>query len=212
MIGRREKKRESTKQDILKAAARLFAAHGFEATSVEEIAEAADVAKGTFYYNFDSKEQVVVALRLTADNNAIFRAQSALIAGKVSPILILEKLFSEATQWSEDNPELAKVFFTRGFELMHRSFMTEKDVPRLPAILPDLIMAAQKAGDLRSDVTPALIAESLMHIFITAQASWVAKGQTGSVVERVRTMIRLLIEGVGSPRSNERKSHSKSSK
>jgi AcrR family transcriptional regulator len=197
MIGRREKKREATKQDILQAAARLFAARGFDATSVEDISEAADVAKGTFYYNFESKEDVVIALRISADDDAVARAQSALIAGKLSPLTILERLICEATQWSDDNPELARVFFTRGFEVMHRSFEKEKSIPRLPAVLPDLISAAQKAGELRTDVPASLLAEAVMHIFITTQASWVAKGESGSVVERIRKMFRVLVEGIG---------------
>ncbi|HEY9683953.1 MAG TPA: TetR/AcrR family transcriptional regulator [Oculatellaceae cyanobacterium] len=205
MIGRRAKKREATKQDILQAAARLFAARGFDATSVEDISEAADVAKGTFYYNFQSKEDVVIALRISADDDAVARAQSALIAGKTDSLTILERLICEATQWSEDNPELARVFFTRGFEVMHRSFEKEKSIPRLPAVLPDLIAAAQRSGELRPDVPAALLAEAIMHIFITTQASWVAKGQSGSVVDQVRTMFKVLVEGIGSQQSSNLK-------
>jgi AcrR family transcriptional regulator len=205
MIGRRAKKREATKQDILQAAARLFAARGFDATSVEEIAEAADVAKGTFYYNFQSKEDVVIALRISADDDAVARAQSAMIAGKTDSLTILERLICEATQWSEDNPELARVFFTRGFEVMHRSFEKEKSIPRLPAVLPDLIAAAQRNGELRTDVPAALLAEAIMHIFITTQASWVAKGQSGSVVDHVRTMFKVLVEGIGHQQSSSLK-------
>ena len=205
MIGRRAKKREATKQDILKAAARLFAADGFDSTSVEDISEAADVAKGTFYYNFQSKEDVVIALRISADDDAVARAQSALISGRADSLTILERLICEATQWSEDNPELARVFFTRGFEVMHRSFEKEKSIPRLPAVLPDLIAAAQRNNELRADVPAALLAEAIMHIFITTQASWVAKGQSGSVVDQVRTMFRVLVEGIGNQQNSSLK-------
>ncbi|HEY9754452.1 MAG TPA: TetR/AcrR family transcriptional regulator [Oculatellaceae cyanobacterium] len=205
MIGRRAKKREATKQEILEAAARLFAARGFDATSVEDISEAADVAKGTFYYNFQSKEDVVIALRISADDDAVARAQSAMIAGRTNSLTILERLICEATQWSEDNPELARVFFTRGFEVMHRSFEKEKSIPRLPAVLPDLISVAQRAGELRADVPAALLAEAIMHIFITTQASWVAKGQSSSVVEQVRTMFKVLVEGIGNQQNTNLK-------
>jgi AcrR family transcriptional regulator len=198
MIGRREKKREATRQDILRAAGRLFAARGFDATSVEDIAEAADVAKGTFYYNFQSKEEVVIALRISADDDAVARAQNALIAGKASALEILERLICEATQWSDDNPELARVFFTRGFEVMHKSFTKEKTIPRLPAVLPDLIIAAQKAGQLRSDVPSEILAEAIMLIFITTQASCLAKGEHGSIVKKTAAMLKVLIEGIGS--------------
>ena len=49
--------------DLLDAAARLFAAHGVEATSVAAIAEAAGVAKGSFYRYFSSREELVAALK-----------------------------------------------------------------------------------------------------------------------------------------------------
>ena len=49
--------------DLLDAAARLFAADGVDATSVAAIAEAAGVAKGSFYRYFESREELVAALK-----------------------------------------------------------------------------------------------------------------------------------------------------
>ena len=49
--------------DLLDAAARLFAADGVDATSVAAIAEAAGVAKGSFYRYFASREELVAALK-----------------------------------------------------------------------------------------------------------------------------------------------------
>ena len=45
------------------AAQRRFIADGVEATSIEQITDGADVAKGTFYLHFDSKDDVLLALR-----------------------------------------------------------------------------------------------------------------------------------------------------
>ena len=47
---------------IARAAARLFAERGYDATSVREIVEAAGVAKPTLYYYFRSKEGLAQAL------------------------------------------------------------------------------------------------------------------------------------------------------
>jgi len=49
--------------DLLDAAARLFVERGYEATTVEDIARAAGVAKGTFYLYFRTKDQLLTALR-----------------------------------------------------------------------------------------------------------------------------------------------------
>ncbi|TPM26986.1 TetR/AcrR family transcriptional regulator [Mesorhizobium sp. B2-3-4] len=59
----RTKPAEVRQDDILRAATALFIAKGVGATTVDEIASRADVAKGTLYLYFTSKEDVVIALR-----------------------------------------------------------------------------------------------------------------------------------------------------
>ena len=54
--------REATRQKLLDAAVRLFAEHGYQGTSVEDVAEAAGFSKGAVYYNFDSKDELFEAL------------------------------------------------------------------------------------------------------------------------------------------------------
>ena len=50
------------KQEILNAAARVFARKGFDATSVDEIAAKAKLAKGTIYYHFKTKDEIFITL------------------------------------------------------------------------------------------------------------------------------------------------------
>jgi len=59
---RREQRKEQTRRRLIEAADRLFRRQGFEATTVEAIADAADVAKGTFFNYFQNKEGVLVAI------------------------------------------------------------------------------------------------------------------------------------------------------
>ena len=56
------KKGEKRKGELLQIAYRLFLSQGYENTSVDEIIEAAGIAKGTFYYYFQSKEQMLEAV------------------------------------------------------------------------------------------------------------------------------------------------------
>lgn len=59
----RTKPAEIRRDDILRAAASLFIAKGVSTTTIDEIATRAEVAKGTFYLYFTSKEDLVGALR-----------------------------------------------------------------------------------------------------------------------------------------------------
>ncbi len=52
-------RRESTRGAIMDAATELFAARGVTSTSIDDIATAAGIAKGSIYYNFESKAGLV---------------------------------------------------------------------------------------------------------------------------------------------------------
>ncbi|MDA0563369.1 TetR/AcrR family transcriptional regulator [Streptomonospora sp. S1-112] len=59
MAGLRERKKQATRENILRAAFGLFLERGYEATSVTQIAEAAMVSPATFFTYFPTKEDVV---------------------------------------------------------------------------------------------------------------------------------------------------------
>ncbi|MGD8379741.1 MAG: TetR/AcrR family transcriptional regulator [Gammaproteobacteria bacterium] len=58
----REESRELTRQRLLEAAARVIPEKGFQAASVEDIAEAAGFSRGAFYSNFRNKDELLIAL------------------------------------------------------------------------------------------------------------------------------------------------------
>jgi AcrR family transcriptional regulator len=59
---RKSKKPEERKREILEMAQKMFFSEGYENTSVEKIIKSLDLAKGTFYYYFKSKTDLLEAL------------------------------------------------------------------------------------------------------------------------------------------------------
>jgi len=61
VAGLRERKKQRTQETIVTVALELFAERGYQQTTVAEIAEAAEVSKGTVFAYFPSKEDIVFA-------------------------------------------------------------------------------------------------------------------------------------------------------
>jgi AcrR family transcriptional regulator len=59
--GLRARKRQQTRERLTKVAMELFLARGFEATTLDDIAAAADISRRSFFHYFASKEDVVLA-------------------------------------------------------------------------------------------------------------------------------------------------------
>jgi AcrR family transcriptional regulator len=59
--GLRQRKRQQTRERLTQAAIALFLEHGFEATTLDDIAAAADISRRNFFHYFASKEDVVFA-------------------------------------------------------------------------------------------------------------------------------------------------------
>jgi len=57
--GRRDRKKNETRQALREAAHRLFAEKGFSRTTIDDIAEAADVSRRTFFRYYDSKDDLL---------------------------------------------------------------------------------------------------------------------------------------------------------
>jgi len=111
----RTARRSGTRESIVAAAVDLMAERGYAATSVEEIAEAAGVAKGSVYYNFDGKAQILEAAmssglerleRLVGEVRATRHGHEALV-GLIGGVLSLVA----------EHPRLAKLMAAEVFRV-----------------------------------------------------------------------------------------------
>lgn len=109
---------------LLETGARLFAAHGYEAVSIADIAEAAGVAKGLLYYYFDSKRGLYVEiLRMISDELAAISRPDPSIPAADRTAAVLDAVIQWAKQYGTSlwhlfmqgagsDPELAEILRT----------------------------------------------------------------------------------------------------
>ena len=154
---RRERKKQETRQRLLECAWRLFQEQGYDDTTVEDITEAADVAKGTFFNYFGTKEAIL-------DEIALWRID----------------LIGNHVLGADDVPESAVARIKCLVRAMAAEFSPERKLPqhlliarisapirhesahRLGSIMHDLVQHGQASGEIRDDVDAGLIARLLL--------------------------------------------------
>src|SRR3970282_1556780 len=105
-LTRRARKKEETKERIFQAALELFRQRGVAATTVEEICDRADVAKGTFFNYFPRKEAVFAFLTEQWQGGAEGRAGARNAATGPARDRLID-LFVEFARFYEEERELA---------------------------------------------------------------------------------------------------------
>src|SRR3977135_1732145 len=100
-LSRRERKKEETRERIFKAACKLFRDKGCESTTIDDIAEKADVAKGTFFNYFPRKEAVLGYLSETWIGEAEERT-SAILSSTGPTMGKIRDMFIEFAGFYED--------------------------------------------------------------------------------------------------------------
>jgi AcrR family transcriptional regulator len=125
--GRRERRRAETRGKLFRAAMRLFAERGFFDTTTEDITEAADVAHGTFFNYFPTKQHVLIAL-------------SEIQLSKV--LAALQEAESERTSIRE--------------VLRHLAHTVAEEPGRSPALTRSLLMAFLASDEIRQLIGAAM--------------------------------------------------------
>jgi AcrR family transcriptional regulator len=204
-LGRREQKRETTRKEILAAARKLFESRGYEETSVDDIMVSADLSKGTFYYHFASKEELLAALQESVLEKAVAETRSKLAKG-AKPLKLLTEFVADVAHWTEANPEFARALMRQRASQFSRADAVDrkgagKDCPPgmkehpFRSLVLDLLNQAQKAGEIRADVEARELMGLVMPVIMHAKARWLFNPQ-GSLSANLERRLQLLIEGL----------------
>src|SRR5689334_2792814 len=135
-----------TRQELVNAAVMLWTERGFEngveSTTVEEIARAAGVTKGTFYFHFAHKEDVLLEMSITAGEATNEVALRAAAAGD-SIDEIVQKAFTETARRTERLPRAAIARTIREF---YKYPNRARELSMARRLFPELFVEAQQRG------------------------------------------------------------------
>lgn len=196
--GRRERKREEMRERIFRTALKLFATRGFAETTVEDITEAADVGKGTFFNYFPSKEHVLFAF---ADMQVgkIERGAESVRQGKVPVREMLRNTVAELAVEPGKSAALVRAIF--GTALSHpqlRTFMKEQ-MRRGREQVAVVIRLGQERGEIRDDFAAEALARSVHQAFFGGLILW-ALDDEGALAERQEKSVEIVWNGIAATR------------
>ncbi len=170
--GRRERKQAETREKLFRCATELFAKYGFADTRVEQITEAADVAKGTFFNYFRSKEHLLIYLA----GKQIDKVERCLAASQESAIPIGERLRVLAHELLQDpgrTPELARSVIAAFVTVEAvRNIIREHITGTGRQKLSQIIQLGQDRGELRGDLKAIDLARTFQQTMFGTMLLW----------------------------------------
>ncbi|MQY07023.1 TetR/AcrR family transcriptional regulator [Actinomadura macrotermitis] len=196
--------RSATRERLFAAAIELIAERGFAATTVDQIAERAGVAKGTVYYNFGSKAAMFAALlEYGVDRFAVTLREAA---DGLEPLAALEAVVGAELAFIGAHEPFARLLIAEtwrsGGDWQRAARLIRE---RAIAVLADVLRAAVDAGTLRADLDVATAASAVFGMVLTVALDWRALQPDRPMSDVHATLMdllrgRLTTEAGGPPR------------
>lgn len=169
-MGRRDQQREETRRKLYETALASFRARGVGATSIEEIAAAAGVSRGTFYFHYPTKEDVLLQL-LQESQQGMAEQLDELPDAATLPEVLDQVADLLAAQWRDDASLLASI----GMVALTRA---TTDLANLDAIHPvhgalsPRFAAAATRGEIGDLIPPELLTQFFLANLFGAALAW----------------------------------------
>ena len=168
---RAHRRKLENRDRILTEARRLFGRKGFDAVTTAEIAEAADVAKGSVFAHVGSKDRLLV-LVFERDMHKWLDDASAR-AGRRPLLNQLERFFNAMLDGATDAPELTAVFM-RELPYANREPEIVAAMERTHRLLWELVDAAKTRGEITKSVDTKTLVYNLFSLYFNFQYLWLA--------------------------------------
>jgi TetR/AcrR family transcriptional regulator len=156
---RKEREKEHRKEEILNAAQKVFFDKGLPTATMDEIAEAAELSKGTLYLYYKSKEDLYLGVMMRG-MQALFIEYEGLAASSDSPLRKIMKLSELYIDFFTSNRKFFRMFHFLQMPQFHKQVSEEMqqscniETRRLWDLVIDIMKKGMEAGILRSDLNP----------------------------------------------------------
>lgn len=194
---RRDRRRRETADRLGSAAMALFEAQGYEAVTMEQIAAAADVAKGTLYNYFAVKE-ALLAYQFQREIEAGMSDLAAEMRRKRSFASRLRFLLNASAAWNMSRHAYLPYYLR--FRLMEvepavRRAADHQHESGTRHILEKLFRAGQQEGALRMDLDPGELAQTFEFMCLGAVVAWLHQPET-DLTRRFEFIQDVLLNGI----------------
>ena len=188
MTAPRRRGRPGHDQDaVLNAAVRLFNEHGYDATSMFDIAAALGITKSSVYHHINGKEHL---LQMAVDRalDGLFEAAEDVRSLDVPAIERLEQLMRRSVLVLDERFEFVTLLLrVRGNTAVEQHALARRRV--FDGIVTDLVKQAQAEGSVRPDVDPATAARLLFGM-VNSLTEWYRprRGSAQAMADAVATI------------------------
>ncbi len=157
---RKEREREQRREAILDAAQKIFFEKGLVATTMDEIAEAAELSKGTLYLYYTSKEDLYLAVHLRGEDilDKMFLAASSTDEPILKKLANIGDAYYRFFRDNREYYETIKFFQNSSFHKQVSKEMLEHCMQannHIWKFIMDLVIAGMEEGTIRNDLQPA---------------------------------------------------------
>ena len=169
---RQERKRQQTRDRLAQVAFGLFETHGYDAVTMDHIATAADVARGTLYNHFAVKE-AVLAHWMHAQLKVDLAPLMAEVMRKTSFNERIATLLEASAAWWEQHRRYLAPYIRYPFPTVGQVQAGEEPTSGLVTAYAMLIERGQRDGEIREDASAPRLAHYLHFLYFSALMRWV---------------------------------------
>lgn len=191
---RRQRRSLEIRERLFRAALKLFAEKGFAETTVEDITNAADVGKGTFFNHFPSKDHMLIGftdMQLGKLQDAVNNMRES---NEPMPAF-LRKLSVRMTEEPARAPDVVRAILLANLSNSSvRKTMQEKHA-RMLGLVTQLMEIGQQRGEFRSDLPASELAQVFRQTVFGTLLMWSVYGDA-TLPDRINTALNVLWMGL----------------